>query len=322
MSSEKAKPSFPNSPVLNERYRPVTISDCILKESAKNIFQGMVEEGVIKNVLLSGPSGTGKTTVAKALCAELDIEYIIINASSERGIDVLRTTISSFASTASMNGRRRCVILDESDHLADLTQAAFRHVIEQFSDNCSFIFTCNYPDRIIDALKSRLTLIDFSVSEEEMTEMVVGIVERVQCILNNEGISYNADVVMELVYYLYPDVRRVLNKIDVYSKQRGVIDVGIMEDLQTANINTLINYLAAKDFKSVRGWCANAAKTNTTNIYGDLYRLLFTTLEKDDIPQAILILNDAQRYDHIVQNKELHLVGLCTTLLLECNFIK
>lgn len=322
MSSMKATPSFPKMPVLNERYRPITINDCILKDSVKSIFQGMVKDGIIKNMLLSGPAGTGKTTVAKALCHELDIEYIIVNASSERSIDVLRTTISSFASTASMNGRRRCVILDESDYLPDLTQAAFRNAIEQFSENCSFIFTCNYPDRIIDAIKSRLTVIDFSVGEDEMTEMVVGIVDRVQCILNNEGIDYDPDVVMELVYYLYPDVRKVLNKIDVYAKQRGVIDVGIMEDLNTANINTLINYLAAKDFKSVRGWCANAAKTNTTNIYGDLYRLLFTTLEKDDIPQAILILNDAQRYDHVVQNKELHLVGLCATLLLECNFIK
>lgn len=322
MTPVKAIPSFPNSPVLNEKYRPTSIKDCILKEASREIFQGMVDDGVIKNMLLSGPAGSGKTTVAKALCKELDIEYILINASSKRGIDVLRDEITTFATTASMNGKRRCVILDESDYLPNLTQSAFRASIEEFSNNCSFIFTCNYPNQIIEPIKSRLTTIDFSVNDAELDEMVIKVSDRVESILCSESIEYNPDIIIEMVYYLFPDVRKVLNKIDVYAKNRGRVDVGIMEEFENVNVGILINYMATGDFKSVRSWCANAAKNDVSSVYIELYNELLPRISKEDIPKAILIINDAMQNESRALYKEIHLCALCTELLLQCEIDK
>lgn len=313
-------PSFPDSPILNEKYRPDKISDCILRESVKPLFENMVKDGVIKNMLLSGPAGSGKTTVAKALCRELDVEYIVINASSERSIDVLRTTVTSFATTASMNGKRRCVILDESDYLPDLTQAAFRNSIEEFSSNCSFIFTCNYPNRIIEPIKSRLTTVDFSTPEADFNQMVYEVSLRVEGILNNEGIEFNPDVLIRVVYMLFPDFRHILNTIDLYVKAHGEVDVGILEQLKECNIDTLVNYLKSGDFKSIRTWCSNEALNNTSGLYNNLYQSIFNVVEKDDIPKAIILLNDYQRFDNTVPDKELHLMALCTELYFQCSF--
>ena len=317
---EPIAPSFPKNPVLNERYRPNTVADCILPEGTRKIFDKMVGTGHIDNMLFAGSAGTGKTTLAKALCEQLGVEYIFINASDERGLDVIRTRIANFAGTVSITGKRKCVILDEADQLPMATQGAFRNALESLSRNCAFILTCNYPNQIIDPIRSRLVEVDFAVDDSTRIDMMMLVFDRVQGILKNEGIAYEETPLLELVNALYPDNRRLLNIIDHYSKMNGTIDVGILESIKDVSIDSLVDALKAADFKTVRTWCAEAAANNVTNIYGKLYRILMHHVEGDSIPELIITINDAQRYDDRVPDKELHLTAMCVELLSECTF--
>lgn len=307
----------PDTPILNERYRPNRIEDCILKSSTKRNFLNMVKEEEIKNMLFYGPAGSGKTTAAKAICDEIGVEWIVINASDERTLDVIRDKIRKFASNVSFNGKRKCVILDEADHLLDATQAAFRTAIEEYSSNCSFIFTCNYPNRIIDAIKSRLVSVDFGADETELYEMQGEFFTRLCGILDNEGISYSEDVVIQLISELFPDNRQILNLIEHFSSGSKQLDAGILSMIKDISIDKLVEYLKSNNFKSIRQWCADNADSDISNIYGKLYKELRQYLKPSSIPSTILTLNDFQRFDSTVPDKELHLVALCVTLMAE-----
>lgn len=314
----------PKESILNERYRPGSVRDCILRPDVKENFLNMIQSQHVGNLLFYGPAGTGKTTTAKAICHDLGMEWIIINASSERTLEVIRSTIRSFASTSSFSGNRKCVILDEADNLPHATQTAFRACIEEYSQNCSFIFTCNYPNKIIDPLKSRLVGVDFSVDVNTELEMKLSLYERLCGILNNESITYDEDVLLNLVTLLYPDARRMINLLDYYSTRNGTIDEGILVNIKDDTVDALYELLSAvrssSNFRPVRQWCADHARSDLSGFYTKMYHAVERYVSSADVPKAILIINDAQRYDQIVPDKEPHLAALCIELVAECEF--
>jgi DNA polymerase III delta prime subunit len=299
-----------------EKYRPRTISDCILPDTLKNTFQEFVDQDNIPNMLLSGTAGTGKTTIARALCEELGCDYIIINGSEESGIDVLRTKIKDFASTVSLAGKVKVVILDEADYLnPNSTQPALRGFIEEFSKNCRFIFTCNFANRIIAPLHSRTTVIDFRLTKQDRPQMAAKFFKRVVDILNEENVTHNPKVVAEIVNKYFPDYRRVLNELQRYSSS-GTIDEGILVNVSDANMKELISALREKDFKKMRTWVVN----NLDNDPNVLFRKLYDTLlpEVVQVPQLILLLADYQYKAAFVADAEINLVACLTEIMAAC----
>lgn len=245
-----------------EKFRPHTIQDCILKNQTKKEFLSILEEGKIPNLLLYGPPGTGKTTVARALCEELGLDYMIINASNERGLDVIREHIVSFASTVSMTGNGKCFILDEADHLLANTQAALRNASEEFSKSCSFIMTANYPNRIIPALHSRFVGIDFGADKKEYENMQAQMFMRVLEILKYENIEYDERVIITLIQKFFPDNRKILGVLQQYGRH-GRIDEGVLMNLESVSIDNLIQAVKNKKFKDIVQW-AEDNKDNDT----------------------------------------------------------
>ena len=242
-----------------EKYRPKTIDECILPESIKSTFQSMVDSGESQNLLLSGSAGCGKTTIAKALCNELDTDNIIINCSEDGNIDTLRTKIRNFASTVSLSGAKKIVILDEFDYSnAQSTQPALRGFIEEFSNNCRFILTCNFKNRIIEPLHSRCTTVNFSVPKKEKPKMASHFMDRVKYILDEEGVPYEEKVLAELIMKHFPDFRRVLNELQRYSIS-GSIDVGILTQIGEIHIKDLVTHMKSKDLKSLSASVNNPA---------------------------------------------------------------
>jgi len=301
-----------------EAYRPKKIKDCILPEELKNTFQEFVEQDNVPNLLLSGTAGTGKTTIARALCEEIGCDYIIINGSEESGIDVLRTKIKDFASTVSFTGKVKIVILDEADYLnPNSTQPALRGFIEEFSKNCRFIFTCNFKNRIISPLHSRTTVIDFRITKEERPKIAAKFFKRVTEILDNENIEYQEKVVAELLNKHFPDYRRVLNELQRYSVS-GKIDSGILVNISEDNIKNLLSSLREKDFKKMRTWVAN----NLDNDPAVLFRLLYDNLSNEvvQVPQLILLLADYQYKAAFVADAEINLVACLTEIMAVCEF--
>lgn len=299
-----------------EKYRPRTIRDCILPDNLKNTFQEFVDQDNIPNMLLSGTAGTGKTTIARALCEELGCDYIIINGSEESGIDVLRTKIKDFASTVSLAGKVKVVILDEADYLnPNSTQPALRGFIEEFSKNCRFIFTCNFANRIIAPLHSRTTVIDFRLTKQDRPQMAAKFFKRVVDILNQENITHNPKVVAEIVNKYFPDYRRVLNELQRYSSS-GTIDEGILVNISDANMKELISALREKDFKKMRTWVVN----NLDNDPNVLFRKLYDTLlpEVVQVPQLVLLLADYQYKAAFVADAEINLVACLTEIMAAC----
>jgi DNA polymerase III delta prime subunit len=306
-------------PLWVERYRPRKIDDCILPQSIKTEFKNIISTGHIPNIALSGGPGTGKTTAAKALCHELGVDWIVINCSDETGIDTLRTKIKEFASTVSFSDNGKCIILDEADGMSDALQRGLRHAMEAYSKTCSFILTCNYPNRIIDAIFSRSVHISFDISKEEMPKLQAMFFARVTEILNNENVKFNQRAVIALITKFFPDNRRILGQLQQYARA-GEIDEGILLDLQEVSMENLVKSLKAKSFKDVRQWCADNAGNDLSNLYTRLYRNLKDLVVPDSIPEAILILEDYQRYDHVVPDKELHIAALCVNLMINVNF--
>ena len=299
-----------------EAYRPRTIRDCILPDSLKNTFQEFVDQDNIPNMLLSGTAGTGKTTIARALCEELGCDYIIINGSEESGIDVLRTKIKDFASTVSLAGKVKVVILDEADYLnPNSTQPALRGFIEEFSKNCRFIFTCNFANRIIAPLHSRTTVIDFRLTKQDRPQMATKFFKRVVDILNQENITHNPKVVAEIVNKYFPDYRRVLNELQRYSSS-GTIDEGILVNISDTNMKELLSALREKDFKKMRTWVVN----NLDNDPNVLFRKLYDTLMSEvvQVPQLILLLADYQYKAAFVADAEINLVACLTEIMAAC----
>jgi len=301
-----------------ERYRPQTIEDCILPKNLKETFKQFVQTGELPNFLFCGTAGVGKTTVAKALCNEIGAEYLLINGSEESGIDVLRTKIKSFASTVSLTDAKKVIILDEADYLnPNSTQPALRAFIEEFSNNCRFIFTCNYKNRIIEPLHSRCSVIDFKIENTEKQEIAASFFKRTMNILKQENVEADQKVVAELVTKHFPDWRRVLNELQRYSVS-GKIDAGILVNMTEDSFKQLINNMKEKNFTEVRKWVAKNGDSETINIFRQLYDTASVNMEPASIPQLVLILADYQYKAAFVADHELNLMAALTEVMSSC----
>ena len=303
-----------------EKYRPKKIDDCILPERLKKPFQEYVNQSNIPNLLLSGGAGVGKTTVAKAMCEEIGCDVMVINGSDEgRLIDTFRTKIKNFASSMSLAGGRKVVIIDEADYCnAESVQPALRNFIEEFAGNCSFIFTCNYKNKLIDPLHSRCAVIDFALKNGEKAQMASAFMKRVQSVLQSENVDYDDKVVAELIKKHFPDFRRVINELQRYS-QLGKIDTGILSQISDVTINDIIKYIKEKDFGAIRKWVASN-DIDATAFYRKLYDNLYEVLKPQSIPQAVLILADYQYKGAFVADQEINTVACLTELMVGCEF--
>lgn len=303
-----------------EKYRPRTIADTILPEGLKKAFQSYVDSKNIPNLILSGPPGCGKTTVARAMLEELGCDYIIINSSMKGNIDTLRNEIMNFASSVSFSGGKKYVILDEADGLnASSTQPALRAFIEDFSSNCGFIMTCNYKNRLIEPLHSRCSVIDFKISPDEKTALSAQFFKRLVEILDKEGIEYEQKSLVALIKKFFPDWRRVLNNIQRYSVN-GKIDVGILSDITEETFNGLIKLLKEKNFTEIRKWVSDNSDIETETLYRKLYDTATTHLTKPSIPQLVLILAKYQYQAAFVADHELNNVACLLEVMLDCEF--
>jgi len=303
-----------------EKYRPKNISECVLPEGIKTTFQQMVDAGEAQNLLLSGSAGCGKTTIAKALCNELDTDYIMINCSEDGNIDTLRTKIRSFASTVSITGGKKIVILDEFDYSnAQSTQPALRGFIEEFSDNCRFILTCNFKNRIIEPLHSRCTTINFSVPKKEKPKLASQFMDRVKYVLDEEGITYEEKVLAQLILKHFPDFRRVLNELQRYSIG-GTIDVGILSQIGEIHIKDLVSHMKSKDFTSARKWAVENLDNSPSELFRKVYDGLYDYLTPSSIPQAVLILAEYQYKSAFVADQEINLVACIVELMMGCEY--
>ena len=303
-----------------EKYRPKSIEDCILPERLKKPFQEYVNQKNIPNLLLHGGAGVGKTTVAKAMCNEIGCDFMVINGSDESGIDTFRVKIKNYASSMSFAGGRKVIIIDEADYLnPNSTQPALRNAIEEFAGNCSFIFTCNYKNRIIDPLHSRCAVIDFGLKNGEKAKMASAFFKRIQSVLQSESVDYDDSVIAELIKKHFPDFRRVINELQRYS-QLGKIDVGILSQITDVPITQIVKHLKEKDFGSIRKWVAtNEIDPNT--LYRKLYDALYDVIKPQSIPQAVLILADYQYKTAFVADHEINLVACLTELMVNSEFV-
>ena len=296
-----------------EKYRPQTISECVLPNRLKEVFQSFVDQKEIPNMLLCGTAGTGKTTVARALCNELDCDYIVINGSDESGIDVLRTKIRNFASTVSFGGKTKVVILDEADYLnPNSTQPALRAFIEEFSKNCRFIFTCNFKNRIIEPLHSRTTVVEFKLKKDEKPQMASAFMARISNILGEEDIKYSEKVLAELLMKYFPDYRRTLNELQRYSKF-GAIDEGILSNIAEVNMKGLCDSLKDKDFKKMRQWVSNNVDTDPQGLYRKIYDTLLDKVVQ--VPHLVLLVADYQYKSAFVADQEINLTACLVDIM-------
>ena len=302
-----------------EEYRPKNIDDCILPKSIKKTVKEFVKNKELPNLLLSGGAGVGKTTVARALCRELNADYMIINGSEESGIDVLRTKIKSFASTVSLSGGQKVVILDEADYLnPQSTQPALRGFIEEFHNNCRFIFTCNFKNRIIEPLHSRCSVIEFKINGERK-QLAGQLLDRCAVILKEQNIEYEGRVVAELIIKHFPDNRRVLNELQRYSVS-GKIDSGILVNLSEVSMKELALHLKEKEFTKVRKWVVNNIDNDPTKIFRKIYDNLYIYLDPTTIPAAVIIIGEYQYKSAFVADQEINLLACLTEMMTQCRF--
>ena len=306
-----------------EKYRPKKIRECILPEDTKKTFSEFLKQKQIPNLLLSGTAGTGKTTVARALCEELGVDYIIINGSDEgRQIDTLRNKIKNFASTVSLteSSAHKVVIVDEADYMnADSVQPALRNFIETFHSNCRFIFTCNYKSKILPALHSRCTVIDFAIKNGQKVKTAQALLKRLGKILEQEEVKYDNKVLAELIQKHYPDFRRTINELQRYSV-RGEIDSGILFSLSEANTKELIKILKEKRFNDMRKWVINNLDKEPSSLFSTIYNLLYTNLEGNSVPQAVLVIAGYQYKSAFVADQEINMVACLTEIMANCKF--
>ena len=298
-----------------EKYRPQLVSDTILPQSLKTVFQLIVDNGEIPNMMFSGTAGVGKTTVAKAICNELDVDYIIINGSEDGNIDTLRGKIKQFASTVSFTDSKKVVILDEADYLnPQSTQPALRGFIEEFSDNCRFILTCNFKNRIIEPLHSRCSVYDFTIPKDEKPAMAAGIFTRLKHVLSNENIEHDDKTLAKLVQKYFPDFRRLLNECQRYSMS-GSIDSGILVNASEDSINELIGMLKAKEFTNMRKWVADNMDVEAPVLFRRVYDSLINKAQQQSIPQAVITIADYQYKNAFVADHEINVVACFTELM-------
>ena len=306
--------------LLVEKYRPATIDDCILPVSLKETFKDIVSSGECQNLLLTGGAGCGKTSVARALCNELDADSILINCSEDGNIDTLRTKIRTFASTVSISGNKKVVILDEFDYSnANSIQPALRGAIEEFADNCRFIITCNYKNRIISPIHSRCTNIEFTIPSEEKPTLAGQFMQRVKTILDKEGIPYEDKILAQLITKYFPDFRRVLNELQRYSVA-GIIDIGILSQIGEVQVKELAVAMKGKNFTEARKWVVSNLDNSQTELFRKIYDGLHDYVTPSSIPQAILILADYQHKAAFVADQEINLTACIVELMMECEF--
>jgi DNA polymerase III delta prime subunit len=305
-----------------EKYRPKTIEDCILPESTKKTFQEFLNKGEIPNMLLAGPPGIGKTTVAKALCNELGVDVYVINGSDEgRFLDTVRNNAKNFASTVSLSStaKHKVVIIDEADNTGNDVQLLLRAFIEEFAGNCRFIFTCNYKNKIIEPLHSRCAVIDFSIKGKEKTALAGSFFKRLQNILDAEGVEFDQRVLAELINKHFPDWRRVLNECQRYSVS-GKIDSGILAAFSDVAVNDLLQNLKEKNFPEVRKWVVANMDNDITVLLRRIYDALYSALENNSIPAAVLVLAKYQYQSAFVADQEINMLACLTEVMVECEF--
>ena len=303
-----------------EKYRPTALQDIILPSQLKRDFKLILKQRELQNMLFTGTAGTGKTTVAKALCKTLNLDYIIINGSEESGIDTLRNKIKQFASSVSLEGGYKVVILDEADYLnPQSTQPALRGFIEEFSANCRFILTCNFKNRIIEPLHSRCSVVEFAIPKGQKQAMAAQTMERLSHILTNEGVSYEEPVLAELIMKYFPDIRRTINELQRYGVS-GQIDSGILVSVNDISVNSLMNHLKLKDFRKMRQWVADNIDIEPTAMFRKIYDNATEYVNPQSIPQLILILADYQYKDSFVADHELNMVACLTEIMAGVEF--
>lgn len=303
-----------------EKYRPKTIDECILPDSIKNTFKEYVKQGKLPTFLLTGSAGVGKTTIAKALCNEVGADYIMINGSDEgRKIDTFRTIVKDFASSVSLSDAKKVVIVDEADYMnADSVQPALRSFIEEFSSNCSFIFTCNFPNRIIEPLRSRCAIVDFKIDTKDKQKMAGLFFKRVTKIIELENIEYDPKVIAELITKFFPDYRRILNELQRYSIS-GKIDSGILVNASEDSYRFLIQSLKAKDFNNVRKWVATS-DLDISTLGRHLYDNSTNYIESSSIPQMIITIGEYQYRSAFVPDQEINIMCALTEIMSSCKF--
>ena len=305
-----------------EKYRPQTIEECILPENIKKTFQDFLSQGEIPNMLLSGPPGIGKTTVAKCLCNQLGADYYVINGSDEgRFLDTVRNQAKNFAATVSLTAtsRHKVLIIDEADNTTPDVQLLLRASIEEFQKNCRFIFTCNFKNKIIEPLHSRTTVIDFNVRGKIKQTLAGQFFERCRDILTREKVRFNDKVVATVIQKYFPDFRRTLNELQRYSST-GSIDTGILAALGDAKIDSLTDYLKHKKFNDVKKWVTQNLDSDPTSIMRKLYDTLSSMMEGPSVAAAVLIIAEYQYKSAFVVDQEINLLACLTQIMLECEF--
>ena len=305
-----------------EKYRPKTIDDCILPESIKKTFREFLSQGEIPNLLLAGPPGIGKTTVAKCLCEQLGADYYVINGSDEgRFLDTVRNQAKNFASTVSLTSesKHKVIIIDEADNTTSDVQLLLRANIETFYKNCRFIFTCNYKNKIIEPLHSRCSVIDFGISRQDKPSIAAQFFSRINHILEQENVKSDRKVIVQLVSKHFPDWRRVLNELQRYSAS-GTIDTGILVQLDNINVTELVGYLTNKQFPNVRKWIVQNLDNDSNAILRSVYDSIYESMKPKSIPEAVLIIAKYQYQSAFVADQEINLLAALTEIMCNCEF--
>ena len=303
-----------------EQYRPSDVSSCILPKNLKDTFSEFIVQGDVPNLILSGGSGVGKTTVAKAMLDELDCTHMMINGSEESGIDVLRTKIKNFASTVSLHGGRKYIILDEADYLnPQSTQPALRGFMEEFHKNCGFVLTCNYKNRLIEPLHSRCSVIEFTIPNSEKPKLASEFMKRVALILDEQNVKYDERVVAEVINKYFPDWRRILNELQRYAPS-GTIDAGILVNIAEVNIKELMVSMKNKEFTNVRKWVVDNLDNDPVKLYRRIYDNLYNYVDGSSIPHVVVILADYQFKSAFSADQEINMLACLTEIMAKVNF--
>ena len=305
-----------------EKYRPNKVKDCILPDTTRNVFQGFVEQGELPNLLLSGTAGVGKTTIAKAMCEEIGASYIVINGSDEgRFLDTVRNRVRQFATTVSLTSgaSHKVVIIDEADNTTNDVQLSLRTAVEEFHNNCRFIFTCNFINKIIEPLHSRCTVVDFRIKPEQATVLQGQFFTRLISILKSENVSYEDRVLAKLVKRYYPDWRRLINECQRYSAT-GSISSAILVDVADVNLDTLLSSLKKKEFTNVKNWVVQNMDNDPSMVMRKIYDSIYNVLKPPSIPEAVLIIAKYMKDITLVPDQEINLLACLTEIMMSCEF--